>query len=131
MHSIIHFKNLQFMLGIENLKQTAKLLISFGQKIESTTKDGFQVTDLFSFLGELSQIPGIIEHKDDIVAEFKDLTSAERSELVTYIEKELTLENKKTEEIIEASLVTAIAILALVDKLRVPKQVAAPTQPIK
>jgi len=109
-------------LGIENLKKAAKLLISFGQKIESTSKDGFQAIELFSFLGEVSQVPDIISHKDDIVAEFKDLDATERAELVSYIETELVLENKKTEEIIEAGLALLISVLTLVEKIKTPKE---------
>jgi hypothetical protein len=111
-------------LGIEKLKVAAKLLISFGQKIESTSKDGFQIVELFSFLGELSQIPAIFADKDEIVAEFKDLDATERAELVAYIETELTLENKKVEAIIEKSLGVLISILQLVDSLK-----TAPAEP--
>lgn len=107
-------------VGIENLKKASKLLISFGQKIESTSKDGFQIVELFSFLGELSQIPDIFAHKDDIVAEFKDLDATERADLVTYIETELVLENKKVEGIIEAALGLLISLLQLVEKLKAP-----------
>mgnify|MGYP003396733825 CR=1 FL=1 len=111
------------ILGIENLKKAAQLIISFGQKIESTTKDGFQVTDLFSFLGEVSQIPSIIQNKDNIVNEFKDLGASERAELATYIEQNLVLENKRVEKIIESGLQVLIAILVLVDDLKTPKEV--------
>lgn len=106
------------MLGIENLKKAAKLGVSFGMQIEASAKDGFQVSDLFSFIDEVAQIPDVVKNKQAIVDEFKDLSPEERTQLVTYIETELVLENKKTEEVIEAGLEFVISVLSLVDKIK-------------
>lgn len=105
-------------LGIDNLKKAAKLLVSFGKEIETAAKGGFQITDLFGFIDEISQIPEIINNKTAILEEFKDLTAEERSELLEYVKIELVLEDKNLENIIETALVTGISLLALVEAIR-------------
>ena len=110
-------------MSIENLKKAAKLAISFGQKIEATTKDGFQVTDLFQFLGEVGQIPGIVATKDAILSEIKGIDAAGRAELSAYIEQELVLENKKVEGIIESVLNILVALFVLIDRVKTSNSV--------
>jgi hypothetical protein len=105
-------------IGIENLKRAALLAIRFGQQIEESSKDGFKVSDLFSFIDEFAAIPAVVESKQAIIDEFKDLTPQERNELIAYVEAELKLENKKTEEIIEAALGVMISLLTLIEKLK-------------
>lgn len=116
------------MFGIENLKKAALLAIQFGQQIEQSSKEGFKITDLFSFVDEIAQLPGVIASKDQIVQEFKDLTSEERAELVAYIETTLTLENKKVEELIEAGLEFLLSLLILVEKIKGPKSEEPPVE---
>lgn len=114
------------LFGIENLKKAAKLGVSIGMQIETASKDGFTISDLFGFVGPLSLIPAVVANKNIIVEEFNELSPAELSELVTYVNTELVLENKKTEAAIEAGLQAVIAIINLVEKV---KSVKAQTPP--
>jgi hypothetical protein len=115
-------------LGIEKLKQVVGLVVAFGQKIESTTADGFQVADLFQFIGEFAQIPDVVKSKDEIMAEFNDLDTTERAELTAFVENSLNLKNKKVEGIIEAAFGLAISILDVVSKIKAANE-APPATP--
>lgn len=106
------------MVGIENLKKVASAIIGLGMQLEKSTADGFQLTDIFSFIPVLSEIPGLLQNKRVIVDEFKDLTPEENAQLVTFIEQNFTLNNKRTEQVIEAALETAVSILNLIEKLK-------------
>lgn len=109
-------------LGIENLKKAATLAIRFGQQIETAAEGGFKLADLFGFIDEFSAIPEVVNNKQAIVDEFKDLDSTERAELVAYIEQTLDLKNDRLEGIIESGLELVLAILVLVDKLKKPSE---------
>lgn len=109
-------------LGIENLKKAATLAIRFGQQIETAAEGGFKLADLFGFIDEFSAIPEVVNNKQAIVDEFKDLDSTERAELVSYVEQTLDLKNDRLEGIIEAGLELVLAILVLVDKLKKPSE---------
>lgn len=114
--TIIHYKTI-FMLGIENLKKAGKFGVSLGMQFEEATADEkFTWTDLFGFFDELIQIPGIVNNRAAIVAEFKDLDETERNELLEYLKDEFNLDNDTLEAKIEKGLDIAFALLSYIEK---------------
>lgn len=113
-------------MATENLKKVVLLVTKTVSTGEAAFKDGFQWTDIFTFVPELSQIPEIIKNKQALADEVKNLTPADLKDLATYIETNLVLENKKTEDIIESVIEILVSVFALVSKLRP----AAPATPV-
>ena len=102
------------MVGITQLKNTALVLAQFGQAIENSLEGGFQLSDLGNLILPLSQLPAVIQNKEAIVEEFKDLDAAERQELLAYVGQTLDLKNDKVENIVEKGLAAAVSIIELV-----------------
>jgi hypothetical protein len=101
------------VLGIENLKKLVKFSCDLTKQIVESTEDGIQWTDLFSFVDEAAQIPGIGKSFPQVKAELADLTAEERQELHAYLVDEFDIPNDKLETAIENSLQTALALIAL------------------
>lgn len=109
------------MLGIENLKNVAKFGIELGEKTASILEDGkVSALEALGYLPVLLAVPGIIEHKDDIIAEFKDLSKDERDELNEFIQDEFDIADDELELKIEKSLTAAVAILDLISAFKKP-----------
>ncbi len=105
------------LLGIDNLKKAALLGIDIGKQVETALADGkFSWVDSFGFLDELIKVPGIINSRKDIIAEYKDLTEAEREELKEYIQDNLDLINDELEGKIEKGLDIIFSILNFISK---------------
>lgn len=102
-------------LGIENLKMVAKFGIQLGEDASKVLADG-KVTAMegLSLLPDLMGISGILENKQAIADEFKDLTSDERAELNKYIAEEFDIADDVLEIKIEKSIAAAVAVLDLV-----------------
>lgn len=105
------------MLGIENLKKAGKFGVSLGMQFEEATVDGkFTWADLFGFFDELIQIPGIVNNREAIAAEFKDLDATERDALLQYLKDEFNLDNDTLEAKIEKGFDIAFALLSFIEK---------------
>lgn len=105
-------------MPVENLKKAAKVVAQIVMQSEDSFKDGFQLADLFSFIGVLSGIPDIIKNKQLIIDEYKNRTPLLMNELYLSFENDLNLDNKRVEAIAEKSLKFLIAGLDLVDEIR-------------
>lgn len=104
-------------LGIDNLKKAGKFGVGLGMQIEKALADGkFTWTDLPGFVDELLEIPGIVNNREAIVAEFKDLTIDERAELLAYLKQEFDLADDVLESKIEKGLDIAFALLSFLVK---------------
>lgn len=109
------------MLGIENLKVVAKFGIDLGEKAASVLADGKMTgNEVFELLPVLMSIPGILQKKDAIVAEFKDLSTDERAELNAFIQLEFDIPNDQLETKIEKGLTAVVAVLDLVTAFQKP-----------
>lgn len=113
------------MLGIENLKKLIKLALSLTEQISTALADGKITTmELFGFLPELAQIPGVVKSWADISAELKDLTPEERQELLEYINEEFDIPNDQLESFIENALMNAVSLISLVEQFKTLKNPA-------
>lgn len=109
------------MIGIENLKLVAKTGIDLGEKAAQVFADGkVTLPEGLEFLPVLMGVPGILEKKAEIVAEFKDLDGAERTELNNYIQAEFDIANDELENKIEKALTAVVAVLDLVTAFQKP-----------
>lgn len=108
-------------LGIDNLKVVAKFGIDLGEKAAAILADGkMQGAEVFELLPVLMAIPGILQKKTEIVAEFKDMTTDERTQLNSYIQEEFDIPNDQLEMKIEKGLTAVVAILDLVTAFQKP-----------
>lgn len=113
-------------MATENLKTVLLLVTKLVKDGDLAFKDGFQWTDVFNFIPELTQIPVILKNKEAISAELKSLTPAEIADLGAYLEANLSLSNARVEGIIESVIEIGLAVIDLVVKL---KPTPVPTTP--
>jgi hypothetical protein len=109
------------MYGVENLKKAVGFGLNLTEQIEKAGRDGFTWTDFLGFIDEIFQIPGIIANGDEIGRELKDLTEAEKEELISYAVAEFDIPNNKVEAIVEDALKLAFTVVAMVVKWRTIK----------
>lgn len=115
------------MLGIENLKKVVKFALDVTKQISDSLSDGKITTlELFNFIPELSQIPGIVTSWPNITAELKELEAAERQQLLDYVKAEFHLPNEKLESFIENALMNVVSLIALVEEFKALKKPAIP-----
>lgn len=102
-------------LGIDNLKKLIKFSLDISENISSALADGKITTvEIFGFLPELMQVPGVVKSWKDIVAEVKDLMPDERIQLHAFVADEFDIPNDKVEVFIEHSLEQIISLNALI-----------------
>lgn len=105
-------------LGIDNIKKAVRLSVDFIKQIEQSTSDGFQITDLFSFVDELSRLPEVIANRNQLVDELKDLSAEERMDLQLFVINEFDIANDKAEAAIESALCLVISLISLITALK-------------
>lgn len=109
------------MAGISNIKIVLLFIINFGERIEKVTRPdspgGKKVTwvEVLGFLTTVKDIPELIKSAKELKAEFDDLDSQEKDELIAYVATELDLENDKVEELIEKGWATLVQLSDLVN----------------
>lgn len=117
-------------LGTENLKKLIKFGLDITKQIAEALKDGkVSTAEIFSFLPQLMQVPGVVKSWPDIVAEFKDLSTEDRADLHTYFAGEFDIPNDKVEVFIENALLQAISLIKLVEEFKALKPPPAPPTP--
>jgi len=107
------------MLGIDNLKKLVKFSLDVTEQIASSLADGKITTmEIFGFLPQLVEIPGVVKSWPNIVAELKDLTPEERLELHAYVVSEFDIPNDKVESFVENALLQAVSLISLVEQFK-------------
>jgi hypothetical protein len=82
------------MKGIENLKLAMAWAISTAAQTAKTFEDGkLRFLEILGFVDEGKMLAEIIPKIPEIAAEFKDLTTEEKNELVAYVEREFNIDN--------------------------------------
>ena len=104
--------------GIEILKKAVKTGLNLGHQIVTAGEDGFQWTDAFGFIDDVQAVAGVVKDGKEIVAELKDLTDEERTELYDYIQNEFDIPDDKIEGVIEDSLAISFSIVSLIGKIK-------------
>jgi len=92
------------MLGIAKLKAGILLLVAFFNQGKEAAADGITAMDLFSFIDEASQLPGVIASKDEILAELQDLSPEELAEIHAAVAEKLNIDSVKAEGIVLAAI---------------------------
>jgi len=106
-------------LGIENLKQVVKFGVTLGEDVATVLADKkISIVEALSLLPDLIGISGILENKDEIKAEFADLTPEEMQELNDYIAVEFDITDDSLEAKIEKAIAAALAVLDLVNAFK-------------
>ena len=101
--------------GVSNLKKAVRFATSVGNEFQNALADGkFSATEAFNFIDEVAQLPEIINSRAEIVAEAKDIDSAEGQELRQYVRTELNIANEKVEDVIDSAINWVLATAQLV-----------------
>lgn len=101
--------------GVDNIKKLLKFGCDLTKQIAISSADGWQWTDSFSFINEITQLPGVIKALPAIKDELADLSSDERKELNDWFEQEFDLPNDKLEGQIEKALNFVILLLDFIE----------------
>lgn len=103
------------MAGIDQLKAAVKLAVNLGEGVEAATADGkIEVAEVAQWVVDLIPIIQVIQERELLVEEIRDLDIDEIDELVEYAKEELNLENDNVEEVIEKVLDAIVIVVELV-----------------
>lgn len=104
-------------LGIDKIKAAMKLLADLRNATAEALADGtFQWQEAFGFIPSLMQIQGVIQSKDELIAEIKDASHAEREELETYGIDILKIPSAEVEEFIVKATDWVILTVQMITK---------------
>lgn len=106
------------MAGIDTLKKDIQFIADAIKQSEASFADGFQFTDLFSFVGILSQVPGVVNSVKEVQAEIVDLQSDEVTQLLDFISTTFVLKNAKLEQNIKDAIAVVFAVLTFIKGLK-------------
>lgn len=109
------------MFGIDNLKKIVKFACGFTKQAATALADGFQWTDVFGFVDEMAEVPGVVKSLPAVKQELADLTPAERAELHAYLVEEFDIPNDQVEAFIEDAVEFALSAISLVEKFKALK----------
>lgn len=108
--------------GIETLKKAVHLAIAIPFQAAKTVKQKFQLFDILGFIDELKDLADVIKARKQIGVELKDLSPAEREQLIEYIKAEFDLPNDKLEFFIEKALSWADSTVSLIEEVKTLKK---------
>lgn len=109
-------------LGTQKLKDALKFIDDFTMQIAATKK--FRFTSIFNFIDDLLALGGVITSWKDIIAEWKDLDTAEKSEIIQYVKDEFDIPDDEVEAFIEDSFSWLLSTISLVERARRLRQAA-------
>jgi DNA-directed RNA polymerase subunit F len=101
------------LLGIEKLKKAVSLSISMSAELSHIKK--INILTALGLLGELKELLDMVKNRKDVLAELKDLSPVERTELLEYIKEEFSIPNDKLESFIEYSLTWAESTITMIE----------------
>lgn len=109
-------------LGIDVLQKGVGLVIGTLNKVDEVTQDGWQtLQDSISLFPTLVEVPWLITHGREVVAQAKDVDAVESETLMTFVQDNFDLEDDKLEVIVEKSLKLlkdAASLVALIKKAK-------------
>ncbi len=106
------------MLGIENLKKAIHLAISLPIQVIESSKKKIKFLAILNFIDEFKELTQLVKERDKVVAEIKDLSPEERTELLEYIKSEFDIPDDKLESFIENAITWAFSFITLVDEAK-------------
>lgn len=102
-------------LGTKELKDVLALALAMVKVGRGALADGkVGLEDLAGLLQVLPKVQGAIEGLTEVPAELKDLDGAEAAELAAFVMAELSVDDAKAKEVVEASLKAAVAVYGVV-----------------
>lgn len=109
----------------EALKPVAEAAIELVEYSLQVFEDGkVSGVEAFGFLPKVMSIPGILENKDAIKAEWEGRTTESLDDLVTHIQAKLDLPNKVTEAKVEKVIAVIVGVIDLIDSFKKPAEAA-------
>jgi len=92
-------------LPIDQLKKAIKFGIDFGNHLSSSLEDKkITLAEGLGFATPLFQLPDLYNNRVAIIAQAKDVDSAEGIELRTYVRDELKIPNELVEDAIDSGI---------------------------
>ena len=101
-------------LPIDQLKKAIKFGVDTGNVFAAAMEDKvFKPIEAFGFVAPLAQLPEIINSRKEIIAQAKDIDSAEGVEIRAYVRDELKVPN----ELVETAIDDGIALVLATGKM--------------
>lgn len=104
------------MFGIENIKLLVLFACNFTKQVNNSQADGWQWTDVFSFVSTITAIPDVVRSLPAVKQELADMDAAEREALNAYVVQEFDIPNDKLEAFIENALAFTLSAVALIEQ---------------
>lgn len=108
--------------GIETVKQALQIVSNEVNTTDAQLANGFQGTDLISIALQLTPVNNILQAKEEISNEWKDLSDDEIIECAKFFNANLNLRNKDTQEKIQKDIM-AVAYGAIAVRGHLPKKI--------
>lgn len=103
--------------GIENLKEVFKWAITLGKTVGDDIKDKkFTFAELLGLLPQFLVVQDLLNKKDDIINEAKDLSLDEIKEMAVIVEGVIT--NAEVVAVIENALNAVVSVIALIEAVK-------------
>ena len=106
------------MSDYKDLKEVLAFGLPFAMVVDEKLQDGFQWTDLISFVPVLTKLPDAIEGIDNIENEIANLDDAGRMELSKYVIETFDIADDYAEALVEQALRAGFEFGKLVTMLR-------------
>lgn len=104
--------------GIDRLKQAVHLAIAIPVQATKTIKNKFQFFDILAFIDELKDLAELIKNKNIVGLQLKDLTEAERLELLEFAKSEFDIPDDQLEGFIEDALGWVNSTVSLIGRAK-------------
>ena len=112
-------------LGIEKIKNALKAVIDLVENVDMAYEDGeLTLAEILSAaVGVIPDGIQVFQNRKEIVAEYQDLSVAEKSELKLFVAAELDIRNDVAEVIAESAFEFLLALDTLVGAIREAKAI--------
>ena len=106
-------------MDIKETKEVVAFAISLAEAIDASFKDGFDLSDLASFIDPVIKSVSAIDGFALVDDELADLDDAEKDELISYVQDEFDIEDDVVEEVVEraiAAIMELVPLLKLINR---------------
>lgn len=109
------------MLGIDVIKKAFSAVFNLVEKVDEAYQDDQKIDFSEGLSISISTVPElyrVVKSKDELVAQYRDLDSSERKELVEWVKVEFDIDNDSAERKVEAFIEWVISTDKFIATLR-------------
>ena len=108
------------MAEYKDTKEALEFALVTAMQADESLQDGFQWTDIFSFIQALSKLPAAIEGIENVPSEIAKLKTDQvgKQALIDYVKNLYDIDDKYAEELVEQGVVVGLELGVLITMLR-------------